>query len=203
MNRQVLILTGTCGSGKSTLAQLLADQHGWTRISEDDHWRARYHKNRGPLGSEEHRQKRLEIRREIVTQVESALSDGRPVVVDAICHEGIPDAWSDYRDLFASVGIECVVRVLHPRVEVAVERDATRPGWKAGAAGVAELWAKFNGRLFGPEALLDTSDDLPDESVLRLLESLKVPTSPPPAPTPSPLPELLLGPSNEQGEGKG
>ena len=172
MKRQVLILTGTCGSGKSTLAQLLADSYGWTRISEDDHWRARYHKKRGELGSEEHRQKRLEIRREVVRQVGSAASKGRSVVVDAICHEGIPNAWSDYSELFESVAIECVVRVLQPRLEVAIERDATRPGWSAGAAGVEELWGKFNGKLFGPEALLDTSDDLPDESVRRLLASL-------------------------------
>lgn len=172
MNRRLLILTGTCGSGKSTVAQLLAEKHGWTRVSEDDHWQARYHKNRGPLGSEEHRQKRLEIRREVVSRVYSAVSEGRSVVVDAICHEGIPDAWSDYRDLLGCVGVESVVRVLHPRLEVAVQRDATRPGWSAGAAGVEELWSKFTGDLFGPEALLDTSDDLPDESVQRVLESL-------------------------------
>src|SRR5262245_49644349 len=108
LNQPVLLLTGTCGSGKSTLAQLLADQYGWTRISEDDYWRARYHKQRGELGSEEHRQKRLEVCREVVIQVESARSDGRSVVIDTICHEGIPDAWSDYEDLFASRGIECV-----------------------------------------------------------------------------------------------
>ena len=171
MNRRVLILTGTCGSGKSTVAQLLADEHGWMRISEDDHWRARYHKNRGELGSEEHRRKRLEIRREVVARVVGAL-EGRPVVIDAICHEGIPDAWSDYRDLFDDVGIECMVRVLHPRLEVAVERDATRAGWRAGAAGVEELWEKFTGRLFGSDALLDTSDDLPEQSAERVLRSL-------------------------------
>ena len=47
----VLILTGTCGSGKSTVARLLAERHGWTRLSEDDVWRARFHRDRGEPGS--------------------------------------------------------------------------------------------------------------------------------------------------------
>src|SRR5688572_16084007 len=128
MEQNVLVLTGTCGSGKSTIAQLLADRHGWVRFSEDDFWRARFHKNRGALGSEEHRQKRLAIREAVVARIVEAASEGQVVVVDAICHEGSPDAWYDYQDLFAKAGLTSVVRVLHPRLEIAIQRDATRSG---------------------------------------------------------------------------
>lgn len=110
MNR-VLVLSGTCGSGKSTIARLLSDEHGWTRLGEDDVWR---------------------------------------------------------------VGVGWELRVLHPRLEVAIERDATREGWSAGAAGVEELWRKFSGRTFGAAAFIDTSDDLPRASVRKVLATLDV-----------------------------
>ncbi len=64
------------------------------------------------------------------------------------------------------------VRVLHPRLEVAVARDAQRPDWRAGAAGVESLWRKYTGERFGREAFLDTSNDTPEESAGRVLASL-------------------------------
>ena len=63
------------------------------------------------------------------------------------------------------------VRVLHPRVDVAVARDRERAGWQAGAQGVTELWAKFTTELFPPECFLDTSDESPEETTERVLRS--------------------------------
>ncbi len=188
----LLLLTGTCGSGKSTIAQLLADRHGWTRLSEDDVWRARFHRNRGALGSAEHLAKRRSVRSEVCERIAAALA-GRTrravqpaagpapgqiqtvahVVLDATVHEATPDSLGEYADWFAGAGIAWQLRVLHPRLEVAIARDAARPDWSAGAAGVAALWRKFTGLRFPPHVFLDTSADTPEESALRVLASLK------------------------------
>ncbi len=169
---RVLLLTGTCGSGKSTVARRLAEHHGWGRVSEDDVWRARFHRNRGALGSEEHRRRRGLVRAEVMTGVRRALAAGRDVVVDATVHEATPDSLGDYVALLEPEHVAWSIRVLHPRLEVAVARDAARPDWSAGAVGVAALWRKLTGERFGREAFLDTSDDTPAQSAARVLASL-------------------------------
>jgi predicted kinase len=168
----VLLLTGTCGSGKSTLAGLLAEEKGWTRVSEDEVWDRLFHRDRGRIGSDEHREKRWRVRSEVVACAAEARSRGPRVVIDGTVHEGTADSWDDYDALFRRAGLTCVVRVLHPRLAVAIERDAGRPGWNAGARSVESLWRKFWGIRFGPAAFLDTSDEPPAESMRRVLESL-------------------------------
>lgn len=176
MNR-VLLLSGTCGSGKSTIAQLLADEYGWTRLSEDDVWRRRFHKNRGVLGSEEHRQKRRVVREELVGALRLAIEKS-DVVVDATVHEADPSSIDEYEALFGAAGVGWQLRVLHPRLDVAVQRDATRRDWTAGPARVEALWTKFSGALFDPGAFIDTSDDEARETARKVLDSLEreVPT---------------------------
>jgi hypothetical protein len=134
-------------------------------------WRNRFHKDRGAIGSAEHRRKRHEVRKEIVDQAFRSLGVSR-VVVDAIVHEADPESIAEYEVLFAAAGISWEIRVLHPRLDVAIQRDATRPGWRAGAAGVEELWRKFSGQLLAPHAFVDTSDDMPRDSAYRVLTSL-------------------------------
>lgn len=169
---RVLLLTGTCGSGKSTVARRLAEHDGWARVSEDDVWRARFHRNRGALGSEEHRRKRGVVRSEVVTQVRRALAADRDVVVDATVHEATPDSLGDYVALLEPVHAAWSIRVLHPGLEVAVARDAARPDWSAGAVSVESLWRKFTGARFGRAVFLDTSEDTPEQSAVRILASL-------------------------------
>ncbi len=169
---RVLLLTGTCGSGKSTVAQCLAERHGWVRVSEDEVWRAHFHRRRGEPGSAEHRRRRGIVRSEVLSRVRAVVGAGRDVVVDATVHEATPDSLGDYAQLFERAGLGWSIRVLHPRLDVAVARDAQRADWRAGAAGVAGLWRKFTGRRFGAEVFLDTSDDTPEESAARVLASL-------------------------------
>jgi len=176
--KRVLVLTGACGSGKSTVAQLLAEKHGWIRISEDSVWRARFHRNRGRIGSAEHREKRGAIRREVAAAVCRGLEEA-DVVVDATVHEADPSSIREYEELFGISGLDWQIRVLHPRLDVAVGRDEMREGWKAGADEVTTLWRKFSGQLFDPRVFIDTSDDEPSDTALRVLASLAVrlPTS--------------------------
>lgn len=169
---RALLLTGTCGSGKSTVAALLAARHGWARFSEDDVWRERFHRDRGEIGSLDHLRKRAVVRAEIFTRIRIALAAGRDVVVDATVHEGTADSWDEYRSFFEGEGTECALRVLHPRLEVAVGRDAERSGWSAGPARVEALRRKFTGSRFAGDVFLDTSDEAPEDTVGRVLDSL-------------------------------
>ncbi len=169
----VLLLTGTCGSGKSTVAQCLAERHGWARVSEDEVWRAHFHRRRGEPGTEEHRRRRGIVRAEVMGRVRAAAGAGRDVVVDATVHEATPDSLGDYAERLEREQLRWSIRVLHPRLEVAVARDAERPDWSAGAAGVESLWRKFTGERLGPDAFLDTSDETPEQSAGRVLASLR------------------------------
>lgn len=65
------------------------------------------------------------------------------------------------------------LRVLHPRLEVAVAPDARRACWTVGARGVAELRAKFTEVYFAPEWFVDNSDETPEETAGRLRAALE------------------------------
>ena len=166
---RVLLLTGTCGSGKTTVAKLLVSRSDWTRLAEDDIWPSLFGKSRGAFGSEEHRRKRSAIHEVVFPGVKEALAAGRYVVIEATVHETPPEALLEYQAFFEGQDIRWTVRVLHPRLEVAVARDAARPDWRAGESRVASLRVKFSGLVFPPEWFIDTSDQTPGETVAQLL----------------------------------
>jgi len=161
------LVTGTCGSGKTTIAALL-EQHGWTRISEDEIWPRLFGKNRGPFGSAEHRAKRQQVHEIVFQRVLSALTAGQRVVIDATVHEAPPEAFEEYRDFFDCHGINWQMRILHPALAVAVARDAGRLRGSLGAERVAELHAKFTGLVFPRSWFLDTSEQSPAETVAEI-----------------------------------
>jgi adenylate kinase family enzyme len=169
---EVLVLSGTCGSGKSTIADLVGSRVGWCHISEDDIWPRHFGKDRGEFGTPEHRQKRGVVHREVLDRLQAARRDRLNVVIDATIHETPPEALEEYRALLAGAGIEWHLCVLHPRVEVAIARDAGRKSGSLGAVGVAALHSKFNGRVIPPECFLDTSGEPPEVTAERVLESL-------------------------------
>jgi predicted kinase len=171
-NCKVVVLTGTCGSGKSTVAGLLALRAGWRRISEDEIWPRRVGKDRGVFGTPEHRVKRAVVHQEVLERVQAALRAGDNVVVDATIHEAPPEALEEYRALFVEAGIRWHLFVLHPRLEVAVARDAGRGRGSLGTARVASLFDKFTGRAIAPGCFLDTSAESADATVDRVLVAL-------------------------------
>jgi predicted kinase len=168
---RVLLLTGTCGSGKTTIATLLAEQGGWIQISEDDIWHNRFGKNRGQFLSDEHRSKRRQVHDIVLEQLLQSHHSGRDVVIDATVHESPPESYNEYQELFEVHGIEWSIRVLHPRLEVAVARDASRACWSVGEKGVKELREKFNKGVLAAEWYIDNSDETAEETLRRLLTS--------------------------------
>ncbi|HEX3528580.1 MAG TPA: AAA family ATPase [Thermoanaerobaculia bacterium] len=169
-----LLVTGTCGSGKTTVTSLL-EQHGWTRISEDEIWPRLFGKNRGPFGSAEHRAKRHQVHEIVFQRVLSALAAGQRVVIDATVHEAPPEAFEEYRAFFDHHGIIWQMRILHPPLAVAVARDAGRLRGSLGAERVAELHAKLTGLVFPKSWFLDTSEQNPAETVEEILRVAAAP----------------------------
>lgn len=165
---RVLILTGTCGSGKSTVSGLLADA-GWLRISEDALWHEMFGRQRGTFGSDEYRRKRQRVHEAVSAAVIAALRVPQPVVIDATVHESPPEAYLEYRSWLEEQNISWSLRVLHPGLEVAIDRDARRDGWHAGRDRVSSLHAKFTGKVFSPERFVDTSYDTPEDTLRRVL----------------------------------
>jgi predicted kinase len=166
---QVLLLTGTCGSGKSTVAALIAQRPGWTRTSEDEIWLRRFGRDRGAFGTDNHRRKRAVVHQDVLAVAVAAIRQHQRVVVDATIHEAPPEALEEYRELLRDADLTWRLRVLHPRVEVAIARDARRVTGSLGAARVAALHAKFTGRAFPADWFVDTSGDSPAETVARVL----------------------------------
>ena len=105
----------------------------------------------------------------------AAVAAQRNVVIDATVHEAPPDAYKAYKDFFDARGVVWRLRVLHPRLEVAVARDALRSTGRLGADRVASLRSKFTGAMFGAECFIDTSDETPEQTVTRLLEEVSGP----------------------------
>lgn len=170
---RVLLLTGTCGSGKTTVSSLIAQRPDWLRIGEDEIWYASFRNKRGSFGSREHRSKRQRVHAIIFSRIMTALRAGYDVVIDATVHESPPEEFEAYRAFFLKQAIVWCVRVLHPRMEVAVARDASRMCWTIGGEGVRDMRARFNGKAFGIECFLDNSDETPEETMWRLLSSVE------------------------------
>lgn len=168
----VLLLTGTCGSGKTTIAGLVGARPGWTRFAEDDVWPRLFARARGPFGSDEHRRKRSAVHAVVFSGVAGAVRRGYSAVIDATVHESPPEAFLEYRAFSETLGVSWLVRVLHPRLEIAIARDAARAGWRAGPLRVAALRAKFTQATFPGEWFVDTSDQLPAETAAHLVSGL-------------------------------
>jgi predicted kinase len=127
-------------------------------------------RGRGPFGSAEHRAKRQRVHDDVFRCVQAALARGQRVVIDATVHEAPPEAFEEYRTFFDEQGILWQLRILHPALEVAVERDARRSR-SLGAHQVAQLHAKFSGKTFPAQWFLDTSHQSPEETVAALLHN--------------------------------
>lgn len=168
---RILLLTGTCGSGKSTVARLIAETAAWSRVSEDEVWRRMYHRARGARLARAPREATRPAARGMCAHHVGG-SRGARRRLDATVHEASPNSIGDYRELLEHQPVSLPIRVLHPRLEVALERDGRREGWRAGAAGVESLWRKFSGTVFPPEGFLDTSTETPHVTAARALSTL-------------------------------
>jgi predicted kinase len=166
---KVLLLTGTCGSGKTTIANLLAKHAGWRHISEDNIWHSLFGKNRDQFLSDEHRLKRRQMHALVLKEVLHSLQSGRDIVIDATVHESPPEAYREYQRMLEAHSVEWTIRVLHPRTEVAVARDASRTCWSVGEKAVKELREKFNKSVLPAGCFVDNSDETAEQTMRRFL----------------------------------
>src|SRR4030095_12502901 len=94
---------------------------------------------------------------------------GRDIVIDATVHESPPEAYREYQTMLEAHSVEWTIRVLHPRTEVAVARDASRTCWSVGEKAVRELRDKFNKGVLSVDCYVDNSDETAEETMKRLL----------------------------------
>jgi hypothetical protein len=154
------------------VSAIIAARPEWRGISEDEIWSRNFGRNRSVFGTAEHRLKREVVHREVLSFVRAAQRDGFSVVVDATIHESPPEALAEYRAMLIADGIDWHLRVLHPRLEVAIARDADRRSGSLGRASVSALHSKFNGHYIAAECFLDTSAESPETTAARVLSSL-------------------------------
>ena len=166
---RVLLLTGTCGSGKTTIANLLAKHARWKHISEDNIWHNLFGKKRGQFHSDEHRLKRGQVHAQVLSELLESLHSGQNIVIDATVHESPPEAYCEYQSMFELHSLDWSIRVLHPRIDVAVARDASRTCWSVGEKAVKELRDKFNKGVLSSDCYVDNSDETAEETMRRFL----------------------------------
>jgi len=172
MNK-VLLLSGTCGSGKTTISKLIAEQENWERICEDDIWLKLFGKDRGNPRLPGGERKRAKVHEIVFDKIHEYGEHEKNVVIDLTVHEAPPDAFLEYKEFFEANGIPFEIRILHPRLEVAVSRDSRRRCWNVGAERVKQLRAKYTVEIFGEENFIDNSDESPEETFEKHFRDLQ------------------------------
>lgn len=166
----VLLLSGTCGSGKTTISKLIAEHRDWERICEDDIWLELFGKDRGdprlPDG------KRAQVHEFVFDKILEYRKHKTNVVIDLTVHEAPPDAFLEYKEFFEAGEVPFEIRILHPRLEVAIDRDSRRKCWNVGPERVKQLREKYTTEIFGKGNFVDNSDESPEETFERHFKDL-------------------------------
>ena len=118
VQKTVLLITGPSGSGKTTLAKRIAENKGWTYISEDSIWGELYpnHESR----SEEMHKKVIEKSiKQITTQKDN-------VVFEFLVYTNPLKIVAEYRKLLKKHKINYELIVLAPSSESILKRKASR-----------------------------------------------------------------------------
>ncbi len=88
-------------------------------------------------------------------------------------HQAPPDAFAEYQLLMEGIGARWILPILHPRLEVAIQRDQLCSGWHSGAARVELLRRIFEGDSFPETWSIDSSDQTPLQTAVLLLKAVK------------------------------
>ena len=171
MNK-VLLLSGTCGSGKTTLSKLVAKRWNWERICEDDIWPELFGKDRGDPRLPDGKRKRAQVHEIVFDKILEYRRHKKNIVIDLTVHEAPPDAFFEYKEFFEANGIPFEIRILHPRLEVAISRDSRRTCWSVGPERVKRLREKYTKESFGAENFIDNSDESPEGTLEKHFRDL-------------------------------
>lgn len=130
----VLLLVGPGGAGKTSMGQRIGSEPGWCHIAEDKVWDEL---PRDPFSARTDEEK-SDVQRRVVQLISDRVSMGVSVVLDFILYEIPPQPILFYQAEITKLKVEVVTRVLCPRVEIILERQAARANSHDTEVAVAE-----------------------------------------------------------------
>ena len=119
----IVLITGPAGAGKTTLAMHIAQQPGWTLLSEDAYW--------GRLPRDPHMLRtdaeKSFIQAQVVADATAAVHAGQHVAIEFVLYEDPPQPLFFYRQALASLsGVTIIPCVLRPTLTTIMARQAQR-----------------------------------------------------------------------------
>ncbi len=168
----LIVVTGIQAAGKSTVGRRLAERFERGAYVEADALQGmivsgcEWVRERGAMPAEAARQLRLRLANMCLIGL-SFYRAGFSVVMDDII---IGDRWEHLTADLADVPFQLVV--LAPRVDVVVARDLARHRTTVGEAWADYLDTRLRATMTGRGLWIDSSDELPDETVERVVVGL-------------------------------
>jgi predicted kinase len=117
----ILLITGPGGSGKSTLAGYVAEELGWTCVSEDEYWV----RNGWGSGLRTPAQER-EVQGQVMADIDAATEAGSGVVLEFILYALPPNPLTNYQAALSRRGLAHATVALKPTVDEVLARMTRR-----------------------------------------------------------------------------
>jgi len=118
---EALLITGPAGSGKSTLGQYIAEQLGWTYISEDEYWI-----NNGWGNGLRSPKREKTVQNQFRSVVMSEIHQGHGIVLEFILYKQPPNPLTAYQEMLSESSIKFGTLVLKPSVDEIMSRVVRR-----------------------------------------------------------------------------
>lgn len=158
---KVLLLVGPGGAGKTSMATRIGGEPGWCHIAEDKAWDEL---PRDPFSPRTDEEKAL-VQNRVVQLIKDRVSRGVSVVLDFILYEVPPQPILFYQAELAKLDVDVVTRVLCPRVEIILKRQATRANSHDTEVAVTERRRNAEHQIrcaragdINPDWIIDSSD---------------------------------------------
>lgn len=165
--QKIFLITGPGGSGKTTIAQLLVRQGNFLWLDGDDEDTEFFPK--GGQWLPENAALLKKAHEKILRKSKELLSQRKNVVVDYI----IFGQYEEFFEMFQrEFGKSLEIRILFPRLEECVKRDAKRACWTTGSERIVAVSSEFLAlkEKLGSEVFLDTSEQTPEETVKKYFQ---------------------------------
>ena len=124
MNKAILIF-GPAGSGKTSTVKRIAENEGWTYISEDEYWNE-IKKGKAPEESLRTHEEQKIIWKQVLEDILHEFSNGNNVALEFLVYEDPPRPLIFYKKHLLEMGVEVYVKILKPSYEVMLNRRRQR-----------------------------------------------------------------------------